>query len=53
MKTVKAKCISEFTMNDWAIILRLVRQEIRVSSDADLIIIEDAIIDMAFEKAKK
>ena len=52
MKTAKAKHISEFNMNDWTIILRLVRQEIRVSSDVDLMIIEDAIIDMAFEKAK-
>ena len=53
----------KLTMNNWATILRLVRHEIRNRNAfgpeilkgrdvADLLILEETIIDMAFERAK-
>lgn len=46
----------ELTMDNWATILRLVRSELKnntIASVRELRAIEDAIINMAFEKAKR
>lgn len=55
LETYGGKVQPNLTMDNWATILKLVRRELRsrtIAGVRELRAIEDAIIDMAFEKAK-